>query len=122
MLLQADCVLCATVSTLGGSSCFLVGGNGSFSSSHGLASAIAYLRWKMNGYVDMQAEAEAALSERQYRRRRVLSTVRGWLRSHASPRWLAVAALSIGAMSGALVATVAWMLGMSVWGPARPWP
>ena len=72
----------------------------------------------MNGYIDLQSEAEREWEERGYRRRKMLSAIRGCLRVKAWPRWLIVRSLLFSAVPGFVVAWGLNRLGLSWWGPA----
>jgi hypothetical protein len=77
-----------------------------------------YYFGSVSGYIDLQEEAERALQEREYRRRRLLGGIRGCLRKHTSPKLLVLLALFISAVPGTLVAILAHAMGVSLWGPA----
>lgn len=72
----------------------------------------------MKGYIDLQTEAEREWEERGYRRRKMLSAIRGCLRVKAWPRWLVVRSLVFSAVPGFAVAWGLSRLGLSWWGPA----
>lgn len=66
-------------------------------------------------YADRQAEAESALQERQYRRRRMLAGIRGSLRLNSSPRLLTAFCFLASAVPGAAIGFLASWLGLSPW-------
>lgn len=54
-------------------------------------------------YADLQREAELALEERKYRRRRMIAGIRGWLVRKHAPKKLTLLALLASALAGAAV-------------------
>jgi len=69
-------------------------------------------------YADLQREAEESFNQRLYRRRRLLSGLRGFLLRGHSPKWQTARVLALAFLPGCAVTLLAVHFGLNPWGPA----